>query len=108
MIIIQLKADDTNTGRIKKKIKITSYRIVKIERNNANSSKLNETLKRVKEFKRTNSMLVDADRISYANKCFSCSVFNYCNHKTGKFDQINLPYELTELKIIEKNRNEKN
>ena len=99
---------ETNTGRIKKKIKITSYRIVKIERNNANSSKLNETLKRVKEFKRTNSMLVDADRISYANKCFSCSVFNYCNHKTGKFDQINLPYELTELKIIEKNRNEKN
>ncbi|QTY27089.1 lipopolysaccharide assembly protein LapB [Flavobacterium sp. CS20] len=89
---------ETNTGRIKKKIKITSYRIVKVERTNTNSNKLNNALNRVKSLKTTKSMQIDADRISYANKCFSCSVFSYCNHKTGKFDQINLPYELTEIK----------
>jgi hypothetical protein len=85
----------TNTGKIKKKIKIISYKIVKVERNNANSNKLNKVLNRVEMLKTTKSMQIDADRISYANKCFSCSVFSYCNHKTGKFDQINLPYELT-------------
>ncbi|MET2985639.1 hypothetical protein [Aureibaculum conchae] len=93
---------ETNTGRIKKKIKITSYRIVKVERNNTNSNKLNNALNRVKSLKTTKSMQIDADRISYANKCFSCSVFSYCNHKTGRFDQINLPYELTEIKEIKK------
>jgi CRISPR/Cas system-associated exonuclease Cas4 (RecB family) len=93
---------ETNTERIKKKIKITSYRIVKVERNNTNSNKLNNALNRVKSLKTTKSMQIDADRISYANKCFSCSVFSYCNHKTGKFDQINLPYVMTELKKTEK------
>lgn len=98
----ELISIETETGKIKKKIKIISYKLVKVERNNANSNKLNNVLNRVEMLKTTKTMQIDADRISYANKCFSCSVFSYCNHKTGKFDQINLPYELTKIKKTKK------
>lgn len=98
---------ETNTGRVKKKIKITSYRLVKVERNNSNSNKLNNALNRVKSIKSSKSMLIDADKISYANKCFNCSVFSYCNHKTGKYDQINLPYELTDLNKVQRTESKK-
>lgn len=46
-------------------------------------------------------MAIDADRISYANKCFNCSVFTYCNHKIGKFNIINLPYDIDKNKVNE-------
>lgn len=99
---------ETGTGRIKKKIKVTSYRIVRIDRSTTNSNKLNNALSRVKSLRNNKSMQIDGDRISYANKCFSCSVFSYCNHKTGNFDRINLPYGLTELNSNNGNTAEKN
>lgn len=89
---------ETNNGRVKKKIVVISYRITKIERNEQNSSKLINTIKKVSDFKKSKSMAIDGDHISYANKCFNCSVFTYCNHKTGKFDSIELPYDLTKNK----------
>jgi len=92
---------ETNNGRIKKKMVITSYRITKIERDQQTKIKLNNAIKRVSDFKKNKSMEIDADKISYANKCFNCSVFIYCNHKTGKFDNITLPYNLTQNKLNE-------
>lgn len=44
-------------------------------------------------------MEIDGDRISFANKCLNCSVVAYCNHKTGNFNSIELPYNLSLNKV---------
>jgi len=95
----ELKNIETNNESIKKKIVISSYRLTKIEKTESNSIKLQKTINSVVSFKNNLSMTIDGDKISYANKCFNCSVFSYCNHKTGKFDYIELPYNLDSNKI---------
>jgi len=42
---------------------------------------------------------VNGDKISYPNKCLNCSVVSYCNHKTGKFNTVNLPYDITSITL---------
>ena len=78
----QLDDIDDGNGNIKKKIRIRTYRIFKVEKTAENKSKLATSLSRVNEFKRTGKFEVDGDRISYPNKCLNCSVVSYCNHKT--------------------------
>ena len=84
----------TEAGRQKKKIVIKSYRLTKVKADQSNSNKLKRTIQDVNDFKARKSMEVDGDRISFANKCLNCSVISYCSHKTGKFNVINLPYDL--------------
>lgn len=90
----ELQDIETNNGNIKKKIVVSSYRLTKIERKESNSVKLQKAINSVVALKENRSMSIDGDKISYANKCFNCSVFSYCNHKTGRFDSIELPYNL--------------
>jgi hypothetical protein len=84
---------------IKKKIRIRTYRIFKVEKTTENKSKLMSILNKVNEFKRTGKLEVDGDKISYPNKCLNCSVVSYCNHKTGKFNTIKLPYDISEVTL---------
>jgi hypothetical protein len=95
----QLDDIDDGNGNIKKKIRIRTYRIFKVEKTAENKSKLATSLSRVNEFKRTGKFEVDGDRISYPNKCLNCSVVSYCNHKTGKFNTIKLPYDISEVTL---------
>ncbi|GAB1472594.1 hypothetical protein MASR2M69_00340 [Bacteroidota bacterium] len=90
---------ETNSGNVKKKIVITSYRITKIEKTALTQERLQTTINKVNEFKLNKYVPVDADRISFAEKCLNCSFFTYCNHKTGKFDEVKLPYDLEINKI---------
>ena len=90
---------DDGNGNIKKKIRIRTYRIFKVEKTAENKSKLSTSLNRVNEFKRTGKFEVDGDKISYPNKCLNCSVVSYCNHKTGKFNTIKLPYDISEITL---------
>jgi len=95
----QLDDIDEGNGNIKKKIRIRTYRIFKVEKTTENKSKLTTSLSRVNEFKRTGKFEVDGDRISYPNKCLNCSVVSYCNHKIGKFNTIKLPYDISEVTL---------
>lgn len=89
----------TENGSVKKKIRIKAYRIFKVEKTNDNKNKLASTIDRVQNFKQTKQFSVDGDKISYANKCLHCSVVSYCNHKTGKFNLIKLPYDINSLTL---------
>lgn len=55
-------------------------------------NRLTASIKSLEEFKRTKTKIIDADRISFPNKCLNCSVVTHCVHKTGKFNKITLPY----------------
>ncbi len=95
----QLIDIQTDNGIIKKKIVITSYRLTKIENNRENLNKLNRAINAINKFKKAKIIEIDGDRISYPNKCLNCSVVSYCNHKTGKFNNIELPYDLDILTV---------
>src|SRR5690606_18278248 len=95
----QLTDIQTDNGSIKKKIIVSSYRLTKIESSQINSNKLNRAISLVNNFKKTNQIEIDGDRIYFANKCLSCSVVSYCNHKTGNFNNVILPYDLNSNKV---------
>lgn len=86
-------------GTTKKKIRVRTYRIFKIEKTNAAKSKLEISLNKLNEFKKTGKFEVDGNKISYPNKCLNCSAVSYCNHKTAQFNTIKLPYDITELTL---------
>ena len=88
-----------NNGKIKKKIRIRTYRIFTIEKTDENKTKLATSIEKVKTFKQTTKFEVDGNRISYPNKCLNCSVVSYCNHKTGKFNIVDLPYEISSMTL---------
>ena len=95
------KIDDIqdDNGNIKKKIRIRTYRIFKIEKTSENKTKLATSIEKVNTFKQKSKFEVDGDRISYPNKCLNCSVVSYCNHKTGKFNIVNLPYDISSITV---------
>jgi hypothetical protein len=95
----QLKDIQTDDGSIKKKIIINSYRLTKIESSQINSNKLSRAISQVNNFKKTNEIKIDGESISFPNKCLSCSVISYCNHKTGNLNNVILPYELSLNKV---------
>jgi hypothetical protein len=86
-------------GNIKKKIRIRTYRIFKVEKTSENKIKLATSIEKVNTFKQTSTFEVDGNRISYPNKCLNCSVVSYCNHKTGKFNIVNLPYDISSITL---------
>ncbi|MDI6049023.1 hypothetical protein QLS31_04195 [Flavobacterium sp. XS2P24] len=91
--------EDIGEFNSKKKIRIRTYRIFKVDKTNENKSKLAASLNRVNEFKRTSKFEIDGDRISHPNKCLNCSAVSYCHHKTGKFNTIKLPYDVSEITL---------
>lgn len=95
----QLIDVETNNGNIKKKIVVTSYRLTKIQKAQVNSNKLSRALNQVNSFKSNKAMEINGDKISFASKCLNCSVVSYCNHKTGNFNRIELPYDLSLNKV---------
>lgn len=95
----KLKDIETENGKIKKKIIVSSYRLTKIENSQINSNKLERAIDLVNNFKNTNQIEIDGDKISFPNKCLNCSVVSYCNHKTGNFNNVILPYDLFLNKI---------
>lgn len=84
---------------INKKIKIKAYRIFKMEKTKENRDMLNNVISKVTGFKNSKKYHVDGDRISHPNKCLHCSAISYCNHKTGLFNEITLPYDINAIKI---------
>jgi tetratricopeptide (TPR) repeat protein len=89
--------DITTEKGPKKKVKVVSCRITKVDRTDSGRYKLQRAIDGLKSLKLNKSLKVDGDKISYPNKCMSCSVVTYCSHKTGKYDQVALPYILTRL-----------
>jgi len=83
-----------DNGSNTKKMKVKKYRLFKIELDNNKIQQLQNTIERVHNFKKNKMIEVDANRISFPNKCLNCSVNIYCNHKTGKYTQVKLPYTI--------------
>jgi len=83
-------------------IKIISYKIYRIEKSLDNQLFYDNTLKQLTEFNETKHLKVDGKELSELPiKCLHCSFCNYCNHKTGKYDLINIPYDISSLKVTE-------
>jgi CRISPR/Cas system-associated exonuclease Cas4 (RecB family) len=80
-----------------KKIVINDYRLVKVKIDPKNKVKLHERIEAVKLFNEDGRLDVDGRQISYPKKCLSCSVVSYCHHKTGLYNQIELPYVIKGL-----------
>ena len=96
----QLRDIENMNGRNKKKkMVVCSYRLHKIEKSRINSDKLSNTLNQVNSFRAKKKINIDIDRISFAKKCLNCSVLSYCNHKTGVFRNVELPYNLDLNKV---------
>ncbi len=93
-----------DSGHTKKKIRVKAYKKFRIENTTENKTKLAESISRIKEFKRSKQFEIDGDKISYPNKCLHCSVVSYCNHKTGKFNSIKLPYNINDFTITNESR----
>lgn len=85
-----------DSGKIQKKINIKSYKIFEIKNTPSEKEKLSKTIEFVQFFKAKKQYIVEGDKISYPNKCLNCSAVSHCNHKTGKFNIVNLPYRLNE------------
>lgn len=85
--------------RVKKKIRIKAYKIFQINNTEQEKEHLKNTINRIESFKKTKELTVDGNRISYANKCLNCSVVTHCNHKTGKYNHVNLPYKFDEFSV---------
>lgn len=88
--------DSTSVGNARKHMVITKYRIVKIEKNTANRNRLLRAIERVEHFRNSQVMSVDGQKLSWPRKCLNCSVMSYCNHKTGNYDELRLPYSLSQ------------
>lgn len=90
---------ETENGSIKKKMRIKAYRIFKVEKTSENKNKLADCIVRLVALKQTKQYKVEGDKISFANKCLHCSVITFCNHKTGKFNIVKLPYDIRSLTL---------
>lgn len=82
-----------------KRREIKEYRIFKFERTVEHKDFLARSIARLREFVKEKSQNVTPDKISSPRKCLHCSVMGYCNHKTGKFSKLVLPYNHSELEV---------
>ncbi len=72
--------------------KIKGFSIFKITPDQNDKETLAKVLQNVKEFKQDKISLFAVDELN-SNKCVNCGVCKYCYHKTGRLDELTLPYE---------------
>ncbi len=85
--------DISTDENIRKKIVLRSMKIHRVDPE-TQEMPLHRAMEAVAEFNRKKQLVMDGDRLSWPAKCLNCSVVSYCHHKTGWFDEINLPYTL--------------
>ena len=94
--------DDNNSG---KHIVILKYRLTKVKTDEKSISFLNKTIEEIEEFNKTETKHVEGMQLSHVKKCLNCSVISYCHHKTGRCDEIELPYKVQPLMVGLTNEN---
>lgn len=92
--------EDSDDNPNDKKMVVQKYRLIKLAANDLNYIKFLNVFKKVKDFKASGKYIVDSNKISHPKKCLNCSVFSYCDHKTGRFNEVSLPYSVLQLKDI--------
>jgi tetratricopeptide (TPR) repeat protein len=85
--------DIPSEDKIRKKIVLRSLKVHRMDAGH-HELKLQTAIKAVENFRKTSELITDGDKLSWPAKCLNCSVVSYCHHKTGRFDQIPLPYTL--------------
>lgn len=80
-----------------KKIVINDYRLFKVKMDVEMRKKLREVIEAVNQFNIKKAIKIDGKQISYPKKCLNCSVVSYCQHKTGAYDEVKIPYEIQGL-----------
>lgn len=78
---------------------IIDYKIDKVERNELNKQEIDKVLQEIKMFDETGIINNKFSKRINPKKCLKCSAFKYCNHKTGQFDSIKIPYKIDDLKV---------
>ena len=81
-----------------KQIVINSYRLHKVQIDEKTKQKLHMVIDAVKIFDVAGKIEIDGKQISFPQKCLNCSVVSYCHHKTGAYNEVNIPYEIKGLK----------
>jgi len=81
-----------------KKIVVNSYRLTKICLDEKARKLVKDRIDEVRTFNEKGKLKVNGQQLSYPPKCLNCSVVSYCHHKTGQFDEINMPYEIQPLR----------
>lgn len=76
--------------------KVTGCKIIKIYKNEDNYNLLKKTISELNNFKLSKQAYIEDHQIALS-KCQNCSVKHYCNHKTGKSNYINLPYQVDKI-----------
>lgn len=76
--------------------KVIGCNIIKIYKNNEDYNLLKRTINDLNTFKHKKQFYIENDQITLS-KCLKCSVKHYCNHKTGRLNDINLPYNIEKI-----------
>lgn len=93
------KKNENNLVSIAGEKYIKDYRIDKVERNELNKQEIDKVLQEIKMFDETGIINNKFSKRINPKKCLKCSAFKYCNHKTGQFDSIKIPYKIDDLKV---------
>ncbi|SDL84893.1 hypothetical protein [Pedobacter antarcticus] len=83
-----------------KKIVIIDYRLTKVSLDQKSRNLLQTTMNDVDKFSKTQFLEVNGQQLSQPIKCLNCSVISYCHHKTGRYNEVSLPYEILPLQDI--------
>lgn len=85
-----LTADESTGQPIQK---VNGCNIIKIYKNEEDYNLLKRIIYDLKTFKHKKQFHIENNQITLS-KCLRCSVKHYCNHKTGKFNKVELPYNI--------------
>lgn len=76
--------------------KVIGCNIIKINKNDEDYNLLKMTINDLNIFKEKKYFYIENHQITL-QKCLNCSIKHYCNHKTGRLNNINLPYNIEEI-----------
>lgn len=76
--------------------KVIGCNIIKVGKEDEEYNLLKRVIYDLNIFKYNKRLYIDNHQI-LLTKCLRCSVKHYCNHKTGRLNNINLPYNVEEI-----------
>jgi len=90
-----MDTEPDGSGRNTIIIKMDSVIIKKLSIDECRENYVDVTVKKITSL--LNNTQLPASNIGFVNKCFHCSVKEFCCHKSGELEYLKLPYEMPRL-----------
>ena len=90
-------AEPDGSGRNTNIIKMVSVTIKKLSLADCRENYVDLTVKKITNLLK--NVQLPASNIGFVNKCFHCSVSEFCCHKSGELEHLTLPYEMKPLSL---------